>query len=373
MKYIQYALVLFIFLGCKENEEIIDITVINNSIKTERLSSIEKKLVDTMIFKEFSVIPLETNEDNLLREIDRISISNSRIYIFDNSLEKICIFDDKGKYINQIHCIGLGPREYIAAIDFCLDVKKNELLLLCDRPYKLMRFSLDGEFISETVFSEFYREIASDSDKLFCLLSDINKKYEIGCFDQEFQPVYKKLAMRKKINKGCYDVGKSLVKSENLIYARRFDPSLYHVFKDSIIKKYDLDFGKYCFSPDLPYKKDCREFFEVAEKNDYIYSITNPVESDKYILFKTNICICLYEKETNKLHGYDILFNHSLNAGSNNYYPNNVNGNSIIMTLDPSSLSYYSDETIKKNPLLSDLVQKVAPDDNPILIVYEFK
>lgn len=374
MKHIPYLLALCIFLGCNKNEKAKDITVIDHSVKVEQLTSIEESLVDTMIFKRFSVIPLETNQDNLIREIDRISISNGRIYIFDNSLEKICIFDDKGKYINHIHSIGQGPEEYIAAIDFCLDEKNNELLLLCDRPYKLMRYSLDGNFIKETGFSDLYVEIATGSnfEFLFCLLNTSNE-YEIACVDQLIQPVYERLIRRKKINKGCYDIGKSLVKSGSLIYARRFDPSLYYIFNDSIVKKYDFDFGGHRFSPDLPYKEDCIELYELCEKNGYIYSITNPIDSDKYILFKTNLCICLYDKENNKLSGYGILFNQSLNAGSNIYYPNQGNGNCIITTFDPSSLSYYSEEEIENNPLLTDLVQKVAPDDNPILIVYEFK
>ncbi|KAA6313852.1 hypothetical protein EZS27_035441 [termite gut metagenome] len=284
------------------------------------MTSITKTLIDTLIFKNFISIPLETNDKNFLQEISRVTINNGRIYVFDDRLDKICIFDDKGKYINQIHSIGEGPKEYLAIIDFCLDEKNNEVLLLCDRPYKWMRFSLDGDFIDETTFSDLYMEMSIDSDHLFCLLDENTDEYEIGCFNQNFQFIYKGLASRDNINKECHSRGKSLVKSNNLNYTRRFDPSIYHLSKDRIEKKYEFDFGEHRFPIDLSYEKDCSKFFERCRAGKYIYSITNAVESDKYIIFNTNIGICLYEKETNKLNGYEILLNQSLRSGSNVFF-----------------------------------------------------
>ena len=93
----------------KIKKKIVDKTVIDNSIKSEKLSSFDVELMDTMIFNNFSVIPLETNDDNLFRNIDRIAISNKRIFIFDKISRIICIYDEKGNHINQIHIVGQGP------------------------------------------------------------------------------------------------------------------------------------------------------------------------------------------------------------------------------------------------------------------------
>ena len=354
--------------GCKKRTE----TIVDNSIKSEKLTSFENSLIDTMIFETVSVIPLETDDESLFRDMDIISITNDRIYIFDNRLEKICIFDNNGKYINKIHSIGPGPEEYIAIIDFCVDEKNKEIIVLCDRPYKLMRFSLDGDFIRQTTYSEFYKEISIESNSLFCLLSD-KIEYEIGCFNQEFQLTHMWLAAKNDFNKDCYNRGYSLVKSKHLNYTRRFDPSLYQISTSGIEKKYEFDLGKYTPPGRVLEEEDCRKLSQMCREGQYIYSMTNAVESDKHILFSTNIGICLYEKETNKLTGYKMLYCLDLNAGRSIYYPNEGDGNSIITYMEASSLGSYKEETIKNNPIINNLVKNVKPDDNPILFVHRFR
>lgn len=320
MKYIQFIFILLILLGCNEKKNRVDKIITDNTIKSGKLISIEKTLIDTMIFKKVSIIPLETNDESLFQEINRISISNGRIYIFDNKLDKICIFDEKGKYINQIHKVGQGPEEYIAIWDFCLDKKNNEIIVLCDRPYKIMRFSLDGTFIKQTAFSNLYNEISISSDYLFCQMDKLKERDEIGCFDREFHLFYKGLSLRNRVNNNCHSMGKSLVKSKKLCYTRQFDPYIYYLSKEGIEKKYKFDFGKYTLPEGLSYQEDCSKIYEICSEREYVYSITNAVESDKYVIFNTNLGICLYEKEKNKLSGYKLLQNQSLNRGSNVFY-----------------------------------------------------
>jgi len=109
MEKLKFLLILtIIFFSCSKGRRTIDETINSNYKKTEQLSLIEEKLMDTTIFKGFSVVPLETTNESFFRKIDRACINKDRIYIFDNSLKKVIIFDEKGKYINQIHNIGQG-------------------------------------------------------------------------------------------------------------------------------------------------------------------------------------------------------------------------------------------------------------------------
>lgn len=374
MRYYQFVFILFLFLGCKEKNISVDKTIENKAVKSEQLKSIEEDiLIDTMVFKNISIIPLETNNESLFREISRISINNERIFILDESLNNIYIFNRNGKYINKIQHIGSGPVEYISIIDFCLDDETKDLFILCDRPYKLMRFSQNGHFISQVSFSTLYNEISIFDDHLFCLLNQSSDQYEIGCFDKNLNLVYKGILSNNSINNDCQGKGKHLVKSKKLTYSRNFDPSLYYLSNEFIEKAYEFDFGKYTIPTNIKDEKNCLKLFEACQDQKYIYSITNIVESDVYIIFSTNLGICLFNKETKILNGYELIYNQSLNFGSNIYFPNEGSGNSIIGSFAPSSFSQYTEKTIKNNPILSDLVTKVSSDDNPILILYEFK
>ena len=371
MRYIYALFFLLCLFGCKRGV-ISDTTLTDSSVKSEKLGSFGKNLIDTVVFEKFTVIPLETNTNNFIQRIERIIINNDLIYIFDKRLNKVCIYNDKGKQINYIHSVGQGPQEYISATDISIDEETDDLLLLCDKPYKMMRYSSEGDFMEEIKYSEFYLEFSAVDNNIFCVLDDNTSEYEIACSNLRLKMESKGLLSREDINKTCYDGGKYLVKSQNLIYSRRFDPCLYFIRDNSIEKRFEFDFGKYKIPTDIAYEEDCNKLVELC-KDRYIFSITNVVESDKYIIFKTNLGICLYEKESNKLSGYRSILNNSLEVGGNVYYPDNANGKSIIMCMQPSDLGYYSEEEIKSNSTLFDLSQKVKDDDNPILIVYEFK
>lgn len=375
VKEIVFYVLIPILLGCQgEKKNVADTSIVTtNTIKTEELISFEKELSDTELFKDFSLIMLETNTESLFNRISRICISNKHIFIFDDRLDAILIFNDSGKFINKIHNLGEGPEEYLSIIDFCLDETNNELLILCDRPYKLMRFSLTGQFIDQTPYSELYAEISIVDDHLYCTLQSQRTKYELGEFDLNFLIKNKGLLSRARINGNCRSLGRNLVKSQNLIYTRFFDSSLYFLYNNKIEKKYEFDFGKYKGPIEVAYEEDCIKIFEICRENKYIYSMTNVVESEKYIIFNTNLGICLYEKKTNKLTGYRMLKNTTLNSGGEIYYPNQGDGNSIITIFQPSDLQFYDDESIKKNRILSDMAKKVKEDDNPILVVYHFE
>lgn len=375
MKKVQYLLFFIIFLSCSKDKGmiIIDKTVVNNSIKSEKITSIEEQLIDTTIFKNYDVIPLETTNESLFRQIDRICKYTDRIYIFDKSLNKMIIFDDKGKYLNQIHNIGQGPKEYNSAIDFCIDETNNDLILLCDRPYKVMRFSREGEFINEKTFLGLKTAITMDSGYFFCESSDSQSKYDIDCLDKNFNLVYSRLSKLKNVTNSCYSNGKSLVKSKNINYSRRFDSSIYCLSNDSIVKKYEFDFGKYKAPIDLANENDCKKFFDAIRENNYIFSITNVIESERYILFNTNRYICLYDKQNNTLNAYNFLYNPSLKYGSNNFYPNEGDANSITVSIQPDKLLYYDEKSIKNNADLKNLINNSKEDDNPVLIFYQFK
>jgi len=370
----QLLLLLFIiFCNCSKNKEIIDDTVINDYVKSEQLSTIEERLIDTIFFKNYSIIPLETTNESLFKNINRICRYNDMIYIYDGRMSKIIIFDENGKYVNNIHNIGQGPKEYISAIDFCVDEITGDLILMCDKPYKIIRFSKDGKFINEINFSGLKMSITMDSGYFLCESFNTSEDCEIECFDNKFNLIYSKLRKFKTEKNSCFSGGKSLVKNKNIYYTRRFDPSIYFLNKDCIVKKYEFDFGKYKVPIELSEEEDCDNFFNSIRDNKYIFSITNVVESERYILFNTNLCICLYEKKTNKLKAFNVLYNTSLLFGSNKFFVNEGCENSLITLFQPNWLENYDEETIKNNSVLKNLLSNSKEYDNPILIIFDFK
>ena len=75
-------------------------------------------LKTSMIASEVQYIPLETNENSLLRGVSKMRSNDSLFVLSDN--RKFILFDKNGGFIRQIGTSGKGPGEYNLIFDFAL-------------------------------------------------------------------------------------------------------------------------------------------------------------------------------------------------------------------------------------------------------------
>lgn len=333
-------------------------------------------LEDLAIFKKGYIIPLETNNDSFIRKISRIYKTNEEIFILDKTLNKLLVFDIHGNYRCKIENIGNGPREYISLMDFCLDTEKEEILLLCDRPYKIMRYKYDGQFVDEIKNTDLFRNIVMNDGYIYCnrIESDKNdlNEYEIYCMSNHGEPRGNILRRRDNIANKVQHVGSFLNRSMYTYYTRRFDNKVYRIIKDELTERYTLDFGKFNAPEHLSQEQDFKKFERECKEKKYIYSITEFIENEKYIMFLTNQAICLYDKNKSTFTGYPTIKNAEFKIESNSFLANGNDDNSIFITINPAML-YMLKDYIDDNKNITSLFEKVKEDDNPILFFYQFQ
>lgn len=88
-------------------------------------------------------IPLETTDSCLIGKISIISINSHGIFISD--YRHLLHFDLKGKFINTIGSQGRGPGEFINIVDFYVDEKRSQIILM--QSNSIFVYSIDGEFL----------------------------------------------------------------------------------------------------------------------------------------------------------------------------------------------------------------------------------
>lgn len=349
-----------------------------NGKRTENIDGftfVDYALNDSTIFNECHVVPLETNDNSIFREISRIYKTNDCIFILDKSLDKICIFDTQGNYQYKIENIGNGPREYLSLMDFCLDIEKEEILLLCDRPYKIMRFKYNGQFLNEIKIDGLFMNIAMNEGYIYCnrfesSKSDLNK-YEIWCMSRNGERHSNFLEKRDHVANKLRHTGNSLNGSKHIYYTRRFDNKVYQITKEGLTEKYILDFGQFNVPEHLSKEQDLKKFRSECKEKKYIYSITEFIEHEKYIIFNTNQAICIYDKNKETFIGYPAIQNTRFDIGTNSFYSNSYDKNSIVMKIEPSILYMFKENV--KNEKMSTFINRIKEDDNPILLFYQFK
>ena len=99
MKAPIYILLIVLVTSCNKTIDIKGKTLYTDldhapSIPTEKL------------FSKIEVIPLETQEESIIRSIDKIMEYQSCIYILDRRQKAVLIFDGHGKFISKINSIG---------------------------------------------------------------------------------------------------------------------------------------------------------------------------------------------------------------------------------------------------------------------------
>jgi hypothetical protein len=120
-----------------------DIIVLN----IDKLSS-DNKLLYSNFFNSCKIIPLETEENCLIGQIDQIHVTNDELYILDSRFAKsLFVFTKKGEFIRKIGKVGRGPGEYTNPGTFKINDQKKEIYILDRNIQVIHRYDYAGKYL----------------------------------------------------------------------------------------------------------------------------------------------------------------------------------------------------------------------------------
>ena len=165
VKNIFLVILLLIYLwGCSQpipidNQNLI---IINAPVKKEsniKLSS----LVDSIYY-----IPLETKDEFLIGNIDKLIVTDKEIYVLDKNITTATYcFDQKGKFVRKIGNRGASDKEYISITD--INIHNGKMYIWDGDVNKLLIYNSNGEYI-KTITSKYSAEtfaVINDSEIAF--------------------------------------------------------------------------------------------------------------------------------------------------------------------------------------------------------------
>ena len=107
------------------------------------------------IFERIELIPLETIDESVFRDIGKLIYHDGVFYIQGAWNErKIFAFDSTGKFLFKINDWGQGPEEYLHISDFEIDRQRNKILVLDPIARNLLEYDLNGRFVGRTRLPE---------------------------------------------------------------------------------------------------------------------------------------------------------------------------------------------------------------------------
>lgn len=202
------------------------------------------------------LIPLETTEESLIGEYDRILMNDSIICIADKAKSKtIFIFDGEGHFKSKIMKVGRGPGEYIFPDEVAL---KNDTVLVYDRAVrKMLYYGLDGTFYKEVHFGVYRPEtfVLKDSghfvfyvgmpevteDNAEVAVTDLN-----GKFTEQY---FKRPGLTNE--QGRFRLPDYFAKNANgIFFIPVFGDKMYRLTEDSVQMVFDFQFKDFMYSFD---------------------------------------------------------------------------------------------------------------------------
>ncbi|WP_215225172.1 6-bladed beta-propeller [Echinicola shivajiensis] len=114
-----YFLALALLMACSHAKESIKNRVETIEINTEE---IEDSVDVSSLIKEIRLVPLEEIEDNYLKGVDRVLITEDHYILFDRFMsDEVKVYDRQGKFVKRLGEKGEGPLEVRQINDYWLN------------------------------------------------------------------------------------------------------------------------------------------------------------------------------------------------------------------------------------------------------------
>lgn len=186
---------------------------------------------------EIRYIPLETSENCLIGNADKVLIRNGKIYVADFSQAMaLFVFDLKGKFLSKIARRGQGPGEYISFKDF--DINSNGDIYIFDQyGRKLLVLDSEGKYLRMIKSNYYFENFCVIGNRMYWAKFLDGKRFaDLGVYDMKNEQLTFLLNNRKFLHDINVDFStyKFYYSPGNTYYSPKFSEIIYAVNTDGI-------------------------------------------------------------------------------------------------------------------------------------------
>ena len=227
----------------------------NINLHTIKIDSTQQYSENDFVEKT-QIIPLKTNKNYLIGNIDKMCILLDKIWILDkNVTKKIFVFNLNGEFITTIGKIGKGPGEYTEGlVNFYVDSARKEVGLVVKTGI-LMKYDLAGNYKESHRFKKYYPTS----------IIPVSEKYILG------------------VNISCNSLKYKNNSYKLCVTDRNFENEEYFFKQDVFKETLPFDFGEnlYTNNSEVYFRKNCSDTVYKYEKGVFIpftyCSLNNPL------------------------------------------------------------------------------------------------
>lgn len=296
MKYVLFVLICFLSCTINKGEKINTAIVIQNKELYKIQNNDLKFQTDISPYiKSVNYVKLELTDESMFGEIYSMEAFEDRLYIFDDVTRSVYIFSIEGDFLFTLNKVGQGPGEYAQIDFFSIDRNERQMIVADLVSYNILRYDLDGNFVSKKKINYWLDGIYPTEDKGFIALTNYRNNSEkienqhnilfldsmsniaCGYFPYPSKDISKLRFSISSTNAGFYYGGNSCN------YFNRFQDTVYSVSYNTLIPKYVFDFGDKQFDQSY-WVKDINLLKDYIEKGEYL-TLERMNETDDYLFY----------------------------------------------------------------------------------------
>lgn len=354
-------------------------------IQVELPSKLPHSDLDT-IFSSYKLIPLETSEEFLIGNIDRIIKCPGCYCIQDRENANVFIFEENGKFRCKLGNKGHARNEHLDAWSIAYDEKNEQIVMLDLTGRRLLSYDLMGNLKKVASLFFLYHDMAFLGDNILCKtgsahnsFSDIIDLSRLVLADKMGKPIRRGFPITE-MRRGRFTYGDDMTQYKDKAYfTDLLSDTIWEVSGKEMAPILNMTVnGSQRFSKDEKENITSKSYKIHTAKMPFAMSIN---VSPKYIALPVaipraggQIALMLISRKSNRQKIVGISTNQTR---LDSYLPITgpdgfADDSTLIHTFSPNFLQMGASNTPIKDHLSKeerDILKKLNPNDNPVLLL----
>ena len=366
-----FIISIFAFTSCVKS----DIIISEDSANSIKIELKDVKIFDyNSIVEEINYVALETTDESLIGNIEKIILYDKNIIIFDRQTNKILLFSHDGSFIRQIGQRGQGPDEYNTFNEIFLD-EPSGLIYAHERIKNVMFvYNLEGKIVHKIHPRFRFNSFCKTKDGFWlytCFENNNPNGYNLMLVDERMQKMIRGFFPQHP-NFINVEFGKSRFynnEAGEFFFSYPTSNCIYKLSDQSPEAIYKIDFG----NKTAPY----REIAKLETSEEYYKLMENDYFKFRDYCFWNNILIFSFS-ESSLLNAHSEYKGfYEINNSNLNIYKGFINSKTIpSVTITGTSgfaliFNKYPFEMMsdQREYIEKQLDEKLDDDSNPVLII----
>lgn len=375
-RFVVFSIIVIVVCSCDEYR--------SNVENVLHVNPDSPSVFDVTEIAEFErMIPLETTDKCLIKQIRQVFLVDTFILIWDEDQQRIFAFNDSGKYLHDIGNRGAGPNEYLGMENVLVNQEAQTASILDNRKRMITTYNISGDYVYAEPLPYFayafylspegywiYHSLQGEKYNLLLLHSESKKIVE------EYLPAHSFFPLIRSNNFSTNEKGE-------LFFHYPYEDVIYKLDGTKLEPYVRIDFG----ARKNPYTDIRKEdYSDFVQRNEYAGKIRNVFIYGDRLFFSF---IKTYGKENGRVdlyHAFAQLGNTNAivymtgmkHAEEITVQPLaellGLSEGKLIYQLNPNIMNKVLIERIKEmNPMKNALYNNISQESNPILVVYKLK